>query len=90
MKSMPLLFPGSPIYVSVGTIQAADEGQLAGVLAHEMSHIVLRHGNSKPVIRFSHNFPLGLGSDCGARCGEIAGATRHIVRSAIPFSEIFA
>lgn len=37
--------PGGPIFVNTATISAADnEAQLAGVLAHEMSHIVLRHG----------------------------------------------
>lgn len=37
--------PGGPIFVNTATITAADnEAQLAGVLAHEMSHIVLRHG----------------------------------------------
>jgi beta-barrel assembly-enhancing protease len=37
--------PGGPIFVNTATITAADnEAQLAGVLAHEMSHVVLRHG----------------------------------------------
>jgi predicted Zn-dependent protease len=37
--------PGGYMYVNRGLIQAArTEGQLAGVLAHEMSHVVLRHG----------------------------------------------
>jgi beta-barrel assembly-enhancing protease len=37
--------PGGPIFVNTATIAAADnEAQLAGVLAHEMSHVVLRHG----------------------------------------------
>ena len=37
--------PGGPIYINLGTIQAADnEAQLAGVISHETSHIVLRHG----------------------------------------------
>lgn len=36
--------PGGPIYINVGTIQAADnEAQLAGVMAHETSHVVQRH-----------------------------------------------
>ena len=40
--------PGGPIYVNVGTIQAADdEGQLAGVIAHEISHVVLRHSTQQ-------------------------------------------
>lgn len=37
--------PGGPIFVNTATFLAADnEAQLAGVLAHEMSHIALRHG----------------------------------------------
>jgi beta-barrel assembly-enhancing protease len=36
--------PGGPLFVNTGAIQAADnEAQLAGVIAHEMSHVVLRH-----------------------------------------------
>jgi len=36
--------PGGPIFINTGAIQAADnEAQLAGVIAHEMSHVVLRH-----------------------------------------------
>jgi len=36
--------PGGPIFVNLGTIQAADnEAELAGVIAHEMSHVILRH-----------------------------------------------
>lgn len=36
--------PGGPVFVNLGTIQAADtEAQLAGVMAHEISHVVLRH-----------------------------------------------
>jgi len=40
--------PGGPMYVHTGLIKAADsEGQIAGVLAHEMSHVALRHGASQ-------------------------------------------
>lgn len=40
--------PGGPTFVHTGLIlAAADEGQLAGVLAHEMSHVVLRHGTNQ-------------------------------------------
>lgn len=36
--------PGGSIFVNLGTIQAAeDEAQLAGVMAHEISHVVLEH-----------------------------------------------
>src|SRR5882672_5799809 len=37
--------PGGPVYVNTGLLAAVDnESQLAGVLAHEMSHVALRHG----------------------------------------------
>ena len=40
--------PGGPIFVHSGLLDAADnEAQLAGVLAHEVSHIALRHGTSQ-------------------------------------------
>ncbi|HZD95627.1 MAG TPA: M48 family metallopeptidase, partial [Candidatus Sulfotelmatobacter sp.] len=36
--------PGGPIFVNIGTMNAADnEGELAGVLAHEMSHVYMQH-----------------------------------------------
>ena len=40
--------PGGPIFVHSGLVDAADnEAQLAGVLAHEVSHVALRHGTSQ-------------------------------------------
>lgn len=40
--------PGGPIFVHSGLLDAAEtEGQLVGVLAHEVSHVVLRHGTSQ-------------------------------------------
>jgi Zn-dependent protease with chaperone function len=36
--------PGGPVRINVGTIQAAqNEAQVAGVLAHEIAHVYLRH-----------------------------------------------
>ncbi len=35
--------PGGPVFVNLGTIQMADESELAGVMAHEISHVVLQH-----------------------------------------------
>jgi len=36
--------PGGPMFVNVGTITAAaSEGELAGVMAHEMSHVYMQH-----------------------------------------------
>ena len=40
--------PGGPMFVFTGLVTAADnEAQLAGVMAHEMSHVILRHGTNQ-------------------------------------------
>jgi predicted Zn-dependent protease len=40
--------PGGPTFIFAGLIKAADsEAELAGVLAHEISHVVLRHGTQR-------------------------------------------
>jgi hypothetical protein len=40
--------PGGPTYVHTGLIRAAEnEAQVAGVLAHEIAHVALRHGTNQ-------------------------------------------
>src|SRR5204862_1340526 len=40
--------PGGPVYVNRGAIEAADnEAQIAGVMGHEISHVLLRHGTNQ-------------------------------------------
>jgi predicted Zn-dependent protease len=40
--------PGGPAFIHTGLIAAADnEGQVAGVMAHEISHVALRHGTNQ-------------------------------------------
>jgi beta-barrel assembly-enhancing protease len=40
--------PGGPMFVHTGLIAAADnEAQIAGVLGHEMGHVMLRHGTNQ-------------------------------------------
>ena len=40
--------PGGPTYVNSGLVAAADnEAQLAGVMAHEIGHVVLRHSTNQ-------------------------------------------
>lgn len=40
--------PGGPMFIHTGLIEAADnEAQLAGVMAHEISHVSLRHGTNQ-------------------------------------------
>jgi len=38
------LLPAGPMFVNIGTITAAaNEAELAGVMAHEMSHVYMQH-----------------------------------------------
>jgi predicted Zn-dependent protease len=47
--------PGGIVYVNRGTIEAvANEAELAGVMAHEIAHVVLRHGTHQ----ISHVYAL--------------------------------
>src|SRR5438270_6527933 len=40
--------PGGPMFVNRGMIEAArTEGEMAGVMAHELSHVALRHGTAQ-------------------------------------------
>ena len=40
--------PGGPMFVNSGAIASADsEAQIAGVMGHEMSHVILRHGTKQ-------------------------------------------
>ncbi|HYW71770.1 MAG TPA: M48 family metallopeptidase [Pyrinomonadaceae bacterium] len=40
--------PGGPMYVNTGMITAArSEDEMAGVMAHEISHVALRHGTAQ-------------------------------------------
>jgi len=40
--------PGGPMYVNRGMIAAAhSQGEVAGVMAHELSHVALRHGTAQ-------------------------------------------
>ena len=61
--------PGGPIYINRGVIETADnEAQLAGVMAHEASHVALRHGTNQASKASAAQMPLSilggmLGSD---------------------------
>jgi beta-barrel assembly-enhancing protease len=54
--------PGGPIFVNLGTIQAAEtESQLAGVLAHEISHVVQRHATCNETKQRTSRILAGIG-----------------------------
>jgi hypothetical protein len=62
--------PGGPMYVNRGMIEAAkSEGEVAGVMAHELSHVVLRHGTAQA----SKATKYEVGSIVGAIAGAIIG-----------------
>src|SRR5215470_11098854 len=71
--------PGGPIYVNLGTIQAADnEAELAGVMAHEISHVVQRHATRAYTKQQEVSLPLQvlgglMGRGAGAAVAQIAG-----------------
>ena len=53
--------PGGPIYINRGVIEAADnEAQLAGVIAHETSHVALRHGTNQVSKAYVAQVPLAI------------------------------
>ena len=69
--------PGGPIFVNLGTIQAADnEAQLAGVMAHEISHVVQRHGTRAASKQMGAQLPMAilggiLGNSTLAKAAEL-------------------
>jgi Zn-dependent protease with chaperone function len=59
--------PGGPMFVNRGMVDAAaSEGQVVGVMAHELSHVLLRHGTA--------NATKAQNAQFGALAGAIAGA----------------
>src|SRR5262249_21869461 len=62
--------PGGPMFVNRGMIEAAQtEGEVAGVMAHELSHVALRHGTAQA----SEATKYELGQVAGAVLGAIIG-----------------
>ncbi len=72
--------PGGYMYVNRGLIDVAhNEGELAGVMAHELSHVALRHGTAQATKSQSASAQapniLGaiLGSVIGGGLGQVVG-----------------
>jgi hypothetical protein len=79
--------PGGYIFVNAGTIAAAkNEGELAGVIAHEISHVALRHGTNQASKAYVAKAGLGIlgsiaggDSDFGQMVGAIGGAGANMI-----------
>src|SRR5262249_19659987 len=72
--------PGGPMYVNRGMIEAArTEGEMAGVMAHELSHVALRHGTAQATKAQKYGLLAGVVGVagtifCGPGLGPVAQA----------------
>lgn len=64
--------PGGPMFVNRGMLQGVrNEGEIAGVMAHELSHVALRHGTAQA----TKATPYEIGAIAGQILGSIVGGT---------------
>jgi hypothetical protein len=71
--------PGGPIYVHTGLIELATESELAGVMGHEISHVVMRHSTRQASRQMKAQLPLAiLGGVLGATVGGALGSLTHM------------
>ncbi|MEP6920889.1 MAG: M48 family metallopeptidase [bacterium] len=71
--------PGGPMYVNRGMIDAARrEGEMAGVMAHELSHVALRHGTAQATKGQKYGLLAGILGIGGQIIGGPAGAAAQI------------
>jgi len=62
--------PGGPMFINRGMMEKAhSEGEIAGVMAHELSHVALRHGTAQATKASSY----AMGQIAGAVLGAIVG-----------------
>ena len=82
--------PGGFIFVNAGTVAAArNEGELAGVVAHEIMHVALRHGTNQVSKAYVAKTGLGVlgslagggedGSDFGRIIEWVGGAGANVL-----------
>ena len=69
--------PGGPIYIHTGLIAAASEAELAGVMGHEIAHVVMRHSVRQANRATRTRLPLAvlsgvLGTTVGGWTGQLA------------------
>jgi Zn-dependent protease with chaperone function len=62
--------PGGPMFVNRGMIEAArTEGEMAGVMAHEIAHVALRHGTAQATKGQKYGTLAGIAGIAGAILG---------------------
>lgn len=78
--------PGGPMYVNRGMIEAArTEGEMAGVMAHEISHVALRHGTAQA----TKGQKFGLLAGIAGIAGTILGGPQVGQLAQAPFAVYF-
>lgn len=76
--------PGGFVYVNRGAIEAAeDEAQIAGVIAHEMGHVVMRHGTHQASQMLLAQVPLAI---VGGVLGQSSTLTSQLMQLGIGFT----
>jgi len=76
--------PGGPMFINTGLLKAVDnEAQLAGVMGHEMSHVILRHGTNQASKRDFIELPAALAS-------QIAGGSTSLLTQLAGYGINFA
>jgi hypothetical protein len=67
--------PGGPMFLNRGMIEAArTEGEVAGVMAHELSHVALRHGTAQATKATKYEIGTLLGAILGSAIGGSVGS----------------
>jgi predicted Zn-dependent protease len=69
--------PGGPMFIYMGLLKILDnEDEMAGVMAHEMSHVILRHGTHEATKQQFVSLPAalagGLAGSGGGMLGKLA------------------
>jgi beta-barrel assembly-enhancing protease len=68
--------PGGPMFLNRGMLQAAHtDDEVAGVMAHELSHVILRHGTLQAAKAQKFQF----GALAGQILGSIVGGTKGAI-----------
>jgi len=71
--------PGGPIYMNTGTIAQADnEAQVAGVMAHEIGHVILRHSTNQASKASLFKLPAILAGSVLGNSGGMLGALGQV------------
>jgi len=80
--------PGGFIFINAGAIMAVrNEGELAGVVAHEITHVALRHGTNQASKAYVAQRGIGIlervfggnDSDLGEFMGALGGAGANVL-----------